>query len=318
MPSKLPDPENIPDMTIPERSTTPPSAPNPDLTPPGAKAPAPWDEPASVGGWKVGNRVLAPWEPMFCYVGTIQEINKQKAMIQFDDGDAGWVAIAQLRSPAVKRGQKVSSRRKMGALFYPGEIEEIRGDEILIVFEDGSEEWTRIAAVRYFREEDDDTQGAEPTKVASNKVFLESLHKGQRVWAPWNASVLFVGTVHDLRDEEAHIHFEDGDQGWVSLEQLLPFDPRAGMRVMGNWRMGGHFFPGVIIRVDDDRLRIRYDDGDEEWTKPAALAMPAVTGGPNARPTKTVAHGGSSAGRLLWLLPVAFGLLALFWRIGCR
>jgi hypothetical protein len=321
--SKKPKPENIPDMTLPERSKTPPAAgQNTDNvtppTPPSGKAPAPWDKPVSAGGWKVGDRVLAPWEPMFCYVGTIQEINKHKAMIQFDDGDAGWVAVDQLRSLSVECGQKVSSRRKMGPLFFPGEILRIRGDEVLVGFEDGSDEWTRIAAVRFPREEDDDSQGAEPTKVASNQVFLESLRKGHRVWAPWNAGVHFVGTVDKIRDGEAHIEFDDGDQGWVQLDQLLPFEPRVGMRILGNWRMAGNYYAGVVTKVAGDRLHIRYDDGHEEWTKAAALALPGMSAGPNARPTKTVTHGASSARRLLWLAPIGIGLLLLFLRFGCR
>jgi hypothetical protein len=318
MASKMPDPDKIPDMTLPERNQTP-AAPDakPEPTQANVKPLRPWDKPAAAGGWNVGDRVLAPWEPMFCYLGTIQEINKQKAMIQFDDGDAGWVAIDQLREPTVQSGQKVSSRRKMGALFYPGEIREVRGDEVLVFFEGGSEEWTRIAALRFFREENDDTQGAQPTKVASNQVFLKSLRKGDRVWAPWNPGLLFVGTVHDLHEDEAHIHFDDGDQGWVLLDQLLPFEPTAGMRVVANWRMGGQYYPGVLTQVKGERLHIRYDDGDVEWTKPAALAMPTDVG-PAARPTKTVSHGPGAVRQLLWLVPLGISLLLLFWRFGCR
>ncbi|MSQ94848.1 MAG: hypothetical protein EXR98_09870 [Gemmataceae bacterium] len=253
--SNLPDPDRIPDMTLPDRGKSPPtSGDSPNIKPP-AKAPAPWDLPTSVDGWKIGDRVLAPWEPMFCYVGTIQEINKLNVMIQFDDGDAGWVAIDQLRAVSVERGQKMSSRRKMGALFYPGEIQDIRGDEVLVAFDDGGEDWTRIAALRFYRAEDDDTQGARPTKVASNQVFLDSLRKGDRVWAPWVGGALFVGTVHDLRDDQAHVHFDDGDQSWVDVTHLLPFEPTVGMGVMSNWRMGGQYYSGVVTEINGSQLQ---------------------------------------------------------------
>jgi hypothetical protein len=202
----------------------------------------------------------------------------------------------------------------MGALFCPGEILEVRGDKVHVLFEDGSEEWTRIAALRFFREEDDDTQGAQPTKFASNQTFLESLRRGDRVWAPWSGGALFVGSIHDLRDDEAHIHFDDGDHGWVLLHQLLPFEPTRGMRVLVNWRMGGQYFPGVVTKGAGERVHIHYDDGDEEWTTPAALVMLSAVAGPDANPTKIVARGGGLR-RFLWLIPVAIGLLWLLWRI---
>jgi hypothetical protein len=255
---------------------------------------------------------------MFCYVGTIQEINKNRVMIQFDDGDAGWVAVDQIRPLSVTRGQKVSSRRNMGALFYPGEIVQVRGDEVLVGFEDGTDEWTRIAAIRFFREEDDDSEGAQPTKVASNQVFLERLRKGDRVWAPWMAGIRFVGIVHEIRDGEAHIHFDDGDQGWVQLAQLLPFEPTVGMRVLANWRRAGQYYPGVVTKINGERLHIHYDDGDEEWTKAAALAIPGDPDGPKARPTKTVSARASATGIPSWAITAIIVVALLFLRLGCR
>src|SRR5947209_19701088 len=101
-----PKPDPIPDMTLPERSDKPLEAPKmPDLTlPERAQPDGHIEKPLPVwersspgqGRWKVGARVLAPWEPMFLYVGTIREIDKIKALIQFDDGDAGWVYVEQI------------------------------------------------------------------------------------------------------------------------------------------------------------------------------------------------------------------------------
>ncbi len=319
----MPTPENskpdpVPDMTLPERSNVPlESAKIPDMMLPERekperhieKAPPVWERSApGKGRWKVGDRVLAPWEPMFLYAGAIQEIDKIKALIQFDDGDAGWVYVEQIRELAVRRGQNVLSRRKIGALFYPGEILEIRGDEVLVGFaQGGADEWTRIAALR-IPSEDDDARGAESVKVASNQVFLKSLRKGDRVWAPWMASVLFVGVVDAIKDDEAHIHFADGDQGWVQLNQLLPFEPAIGMGVLGNWKMAGQFFPGVIARIDGPRIQIRYDDGDVEWTTSRALALPVQPSGPDARPTRVVSHGSKR-----WIWYVLIGGAILLW-----
>jgi hypothetical protein len=319
-------PDNIPDMTLPERTTPPglgrllqmPAPANDGPNPAISKTPAPWETPTAVGAWKVGDRVLAPWEPMFFYVGIIQEINKNRVLIQFDDGDAGWVTVDQLRPLLVEPGQKVSSRRNMGPLFYPAEIFQVRGDEVLVGFGDGTDEWTRIAALRFFREEDDESEGAQPTKVASKQVFLYGLRNGHRVWTPWSAGILFVGTVHDIRDDEAHIHFDDGNQGWVQLAQLLPFEPTVGMRVIANWRRAGQYYPGVVTQINGDRLHIHYDDGDQEWTNAAALALPSADGGPDARPTKTVSARASTTGIPSWAITAIIVVALLFLRLGCR
>ena len=189
------------------------------------------------------------------------------------------------------------------------------GDEVLIQFEDGAaDEWTRLAALRIPCDEEE--AGAEPTRFESNKRFLDQLQPGDRVWAPWTVEALFAGTVQTIHNGEAHIHFDDGDQGWVQLQQLLPLTLVVGMRVMGRWQMGAGYFPGTITKVEQERIFITYDDGDKEWTRPAALALPRSPDGPAARPTKTVSGGIGQQWR--WLAPIAIGLVLLFLRIGCR
>lgn len=315
-------PEPIPDMTLPERSEQPllpAPAPIPDMALPERekldrhieKAPPVWDrQPAKEPRWKVGERVLAPWEPMFLYAGTIQEIDARRALIQFDDGDAGWVLVEQVRPLSVRPGQQVFSRRNMGPTFFACEIVEVRGAEVRVRFAAGGAlEWTRIAGLR-IPSEDDDARGAEPVTVASNQVFLKSLRKGDRVWAPWHASVLFVGVVDAIDEEEAHIHFDDGDQGWVQLHQLLPYEPTVGMAVLGNWKQAGNYYPGVITRVDGQRILIHYDDGDVEWATSRALALPVQPSGPDARPTKA-ASGGLHL-RWGWIALIGAAVVAAF------
>src|SRR5262249_18517903 len=199
----------------------------------------------------------------------------------FDDGDAGWVLLHQVRALTVARGQKVLSRRRMGPHFFPAEILEVRGDEVRVGFEDrqGGEEWTRVAALRIPCQPTG--PGASRTRVASHMAFLEHLRSGDRVWAPWASTTLFAGTVDRIAGREAHIHFDDGDQGWVQLEQLLPLQIPVGLRVLGRWRMGGQFYPGTVTEVRGEQVHIQYDDGDREWNRPAALVLPCHPVGPN-------------------------------------
>src|SRR6516165_1890300 len=98
--------------------------------------------------WKSGDRVLAPWEPTFVYAGTVDQVSAGRALINFDDGDAGWVDLAHVQPLALERGCRVMSRRRMGPNFFPGEIDDIDGDNVHVEFDDGKEEWTTVASLR--------------------------------------------------------------------------------------------------------------------------------------------------------------------------
>jgi hypothetical protein len=224
------------------------------------------------GTWKIGDRVLAPWEPMFLYAGTVEEVTPERALIEFDDGDSGWVELNQVQPLRVRIGQKVMSRRRMGPHFFFGEIREVEGENLQIEFDDGKEEQTTIASVRIPCEPTG--RGAEHIQMKSHIAFHEHLGEGDRVWALWNQNALFPGTVHERQENEVHVHFDDGDEGWIPIGQMIPLDLVVGMFVMGRWRMGPQFYPGTVTDTEGDRVHIRYDDGHEEWTTAAALALP--------------------------------------------
>jgi hypothetical protein len=294
-------PDDFPDLSLGEKAEKPAAPARPEARP--AATP-----------WKVGDRVLAPWEPQFLYVGRVTQVQDGQALIGFEDGDVGWVALDHIRPLAVVRGQKVLSRRRMGPHFFPGEIREVRGDEVCVAFADGgADEWTRIAALRIPCQPLG--PGATPAKVASHLAFCENLRAGDRVWAPWQSAMLFAGTVDRVEGKEVHIHFDDGDQGWVLREQLVPLEILVGLPVLARWKMGGQFFPGRVTEVRGERIHIQYDDGDREWTTAAALALPCASYGPDARPTRAARHGNRFAG---WLVPLLIGLALLLLRAGCR
>jgi hypothetical protein len=300
-PSDFRLPDDFPDLSLPERSepVREPSAPTP------RPAPTPW---------KAGDRVLAPWEPNCLYVGRIAQIKDGQALIEFDDGDAGWVSVDRVRALTVPVGQKVFSRRRMGPQFFPGEILEVRGDEVLVGFaDDQHEEWVGIAALRIPCQPTG--PAATPVKVASHMAFAQHLQPGDRVWAPWSSTTLFVGTVDRIEGKEVHIHFDDGDRGWVQLEQVVPLQIPVGLRIMGRWRMRSQYYPGMVTDVQGDRIHIQYDDGDKEWTRPAALALPCERFGPDARPTRGSVNPSAVLG---WVVPILIAIVLVCLRAGCR
>lgn len=293
----------FPDLTLPEKETG---------------APAPTLRPVAKSAWREGERVLAPWEPGCLYAGVVTQIKEDQALIDFDDGDEGWVPLDQVRALRIEPGARVFCRRQMGSQFFPAKVLEYKDNVVRVRFEDnGAEEWETVAALRI--PDASAAVGAAPTQVRSHLSFFKNLKPGIRVLAPWAADTLYAGSVDSIEGGDVHVSFDDGDRGWVSMKQLLPLEVPVGTRLLARWRMGAQWFPGTVRQVRGEELYIVYDDGDKEWIKPAALCIPCDPFGPNARPT----HHGARAtggGNILagWIIPVILGLFLVFARASCR
>jgi WD40 repeat protein len=97
----------------------------------------------------VGERVWAPWPIMgmfFLFSGSIRSLRDCDYLVEFDDGDWGWISLDLAIDFAVKPGTSVLARRATSDNFEPGIIHQIDGDRIRVGFEDGDSE--KIPAVR--------------------------------------------------------------------------------------------------------------------------------------------------------------------------
>lgn len=180
MPSpNFPNPGNIPDMSLGERKDAPSPiqpisevspAPSPPLAPPRSTPedpntynvqprPIPLDAKLPAGTpapehWRGGDRVLAPWEPIFLYPGVIREIKEDEAkgdeaLIEFDDGGEGWVFVYSLCPVEVKVGQQIQARRNNGPTYFGAEVLEVSGEDIRVRFDSGGTEWTSLSTLRF-------------------------------------------------------------------------------------------------------------------------------------------------------------------------
>lgn len=156
------------------------------------------------------------------------------------------------------------------------------------------------------------TKQHEFMSLRGNATFIASLTPGTRVWAHWEPTKLFAGTVEEIQSNEVCVQFDDGDKTWVMSDQVMPLLLEEGMQVMARWQMEHAFFPGTITRVDGERIYIEYDDGDEEWTTPAALGIPCEPFIPTAQ-ANVPRHGRFFA--LLAFVILLFIVLLLVWLV---
>lgn len=84
----------------------------------------------------------------------------------------------------------------------------------------------------------------------------------------------YEGEILDVQGDRIQVGYEDDSSEWTTIERLrLPdFDAwEVGDEVFAFWEGDGYFYPAEIIAIDDDGIRLRYEDGTEEISDPNYL-----------------------------------------------
>lgn len=170
-----------------------------------------------------------------------------------------------------------------------------------------------------------------PAPAPSSPPGPADWQEGDRVLAPWEPEFLYPGAIRQIMVDEAKgdqalIRFDDGGEGWVFVYSICPREVNEGQRVQVRRHGDGQYFSAEILKVSEDEVRVRYDDGSSAWTPIKAVRMPCVANGPGAAPTKlapwqtpanTPAPAGSG-GIPSWAITIGIIVLLAFIRIGCR
>jgi hypothetical protein len=102
---------------------------------------------------------------------------------------------------------------------------------------------------------------------------------GDRVLAKWSGDGFwYPGTIQDVENEQLHVFYDDGEDEWRAPDEVAELTLEVGSRVFGRWQGGQFYYPGKITRVEGDRIQVKYDDGDQEWTSVEYLRIRRSTG----------------------------------------
>src|ERR1051325_1968423 len=108
----------------------------------------------------------------------------------------------------------------------------------------------------------------------NNKPGPGNWQVGDAVLAPRSGeSYYYPGRIHALDKNRCQIAFDDGQSDWVLITEMMPLQLKKGTRVSGRLQAGGTYYPGVIDRLEGDKLHIRYDQGEEEWTTVSLIRL---------------------------------------------
>jgi hypothetical protein len=204
--------------------------------------------------WEVCDRVLACWFDLDWYPGIVLAAEEDRVMVLFDTGSQVPVALDRVRRFALAVGDAVLCRRGAGPEFVAGEVTRLEGEKVQVRYDDGEEEWTSVRLLRLHRDEWFAEGG------------LEGLAVGNRVLACWFDLYWYPGVILSVEGKRVHITFDDGDQALVTPDRVQELKIGVGDRVFCRWRGGPAFYPGEVMQQDGEKIQVRYDDGDEEWT----------------------------------------------------
>jgi hypothetical protein len=95
-----------------------------------------------------GDRIVGRGRDGCWYPADILTIDGDRIVLQYLDGVQGILTPELIRPLEVAVGMRVEGRWRGGDVYYPGKIDQERGERIHIQYDDGDEEWTTVRLIR--------------------------------------------------------------------------------------------------------------------------------------------------------------------------
>jgi len=198
--------------------------------------------PSTTVGWSVGGRALA-WrgDDDFYAPGFISQIEKERCEIIFTDGRVEWITIDRMAPWQFQVGSTVIGPTHPIAGDVRGVVQATLGDMLFIQIDGGPTAWIGAWFVRVPR----------PGSASRKPRDGEPMRGHSAVRGPMNEA-------------------EAAEKESVPLSGLWAI----GDRVLGRW-YDLFWYPGTILSVETDSVRVLFDDGDQRAI-PEANLMPLV------------------------------------------
>src|SRR5947207_8826837 len=111
------------------------------------------------------------------------------------------------------------------------------------------------------------------SKKLSDVAVHNPWRPGERVLGKKLDSYFYPGVVREINENGCLVVFDDGDASWVHHAHVLKQDIQIGSRVFCRNKNAPIFAPGTVNQLKGETVRVRYDQGEEEWTSVAMLRV---------------------------------------------
>jgi serine/threonine-protein kinase len=205
------------------------------------------------GKWRIGDRVLAPWEPEWLYPATVREINGDSIYVWFDDGELAWVESDDLKPLDLGEGSRV-----FGPWGYCGVVTERLGNRVHLHYDDGDEEWTDLKDIYL-------PSGKPPVPASPWKHFLTYalLVLAGLAFAEWRGWINLRGYVLRWFDQVVALDVEEPPVEVKVFETADKHDdPKGGFSIRMRSSGLARFGPAQHFIVDGPVKTLRLSPGN--------------------------------------------------------
>lgn len=213
-------------------------------------------DPVKDSNWRVGDRVLARWVDFFWYPGTILAMGERGIHVFFDNGEQWIVQEIGLMPLVIEEGEEIQIRPKTEPqrVYAAATVTRVDGEKLDVEYEDATSETNmRVTRARFWR-----------CPVGIGAFPFE---EGDRVLAYDCDEYIYPAEIVAIQDDhQIIVQYLDGLERMLTPELIKRFDLRPGLKVECRFSGGPHSFPATLTKVDGERIHVKYDDGDDEWT----------------------------------------------------
>ena len=97
--------------------------------------------------------------------------------------------------------------------------------------------------------------------------MVESIYsEGERVLANWQQDdYWYICTIQEIIETEIHVIYDEGTREILTIENLRKVAIKPGDFIEGRWLGEMNYYPGTVIKVKGENVKIEYKDGKKEW-----------------------------------------------------
>lgn len=217
-------------------------------------------------GHEIGDRVWACGLDLFWYPGIVLGESEDNWKVLFDFGGHALIPFGQTIPLTYEVGDRIWCRWQAGNEFFPGTITSKNGEIVGIHYDDDDEETTSIRLVRLERDE----------WLPAAQIY--ELGPGDRILGCWFDRFWYPGVILSMEGKRIHVLFDDNDQAYLTWDRVRPLEIEVGDRILCRLKGGAFYLPGEVVRKKDERIFVKYDDGQEEWTSVRLLRLEKLLG----------------------------------------
>ncbi len=93
-----------------------------------------------------------------------------------------------------------------------------------------------------------------------------TVSEGDRVLANWRQDdYWYACTIQEIDELNIQVIYDEGTVEILTIEYIRPIGIENEDSIEGRWVGGENYYPGSVLKVKGENVKIEYRDGKKEW-----------------------------------------------------